>query len=81
MQNRILVYGTKWCGDCLRTRRCLDNAQIEYDFIDIDKEKSAAKIVMAINQGNRSVPTIIFPDKTILVEPSNEEILEKIKNH
>jgi mycoredoxin len=34
---------------------------------------------MSINNGYRSVPTIIFPDGSMLVEPSLKELGEKIK--
>jgi hypothetical protein len=33
---------------------------------------------MEMNHGYRSVPTIIFPDGTVLVEPSWQELKEKV---
>jgi len=73
----ILVYGTDWCGDCLRARRFLNQNQIPFDWINIDQDKEGEMLVYQINRGLRSVPTIIFPDGTILVEPTNLELAQK----
>ena len=75
----IRVYGTCWCGDTIRALRILDENQINYEWIDIDKDPEAEKFVKAVNHGNRSVPTIVFPDESILVEPANSKLKRKIK--
>jgi len=77
-QNQIIMYATRWCPDCIRARRLLDQKGIQYQFIDIDQDPQAKEIVMKINHGNKSVPTIIFPDGSILVEPSNSDLSAKI---
>jgi len=33
---------------------------------------------MRVNHGNKNVPTILFPDGSILVEPSNSILSQKI---
>lgn len=76
---QIRVYGTNWCGDCRRARRILDERQVDYEWNDIDQDKTAESFVKQTNQGNRSVPTIIFPDESILVEPSNQELINKLQ--
>ncbi len=76
----IIVYGTKWCPDCHRAQIILKKNNIEYTFTDIDKIPEASEIVMDLNNGNRSVPTILFPDGTVMVEPSNRELKEKLSN-
>jgi mycoredoxin len=78
MMDKLIVYGTRWCGDTRRARRVLDNKQINYLWIDIDKDKKGEEFVISTNKGNRSVPTIVFPDQSILVEPSNQELNEKL---
>jgi mycoredoxin len=75
----IIVYGTGWCWDCRRARRFLDQHQIQYRWIDIDRDKTAEAYVRKANQGNRSVPTILFPDGKILVEPSNQTLAHKLQ--
>ena len=76
--SKLLVYGTPWCGDTIRARRILDNHQIPYEWIDINQSSEAAHVVEKINHGNRSVPTILFPDGSILVEPSSIELMKKL---
>lgn len=76
--SNIIVYGTNWCGDCRRARRFLDMKNIPYTWIDIDKDKEAELFVLRTNRGMRSVPTILFGDGSILVEPSNLAISQKL---
>lgn len=75
---KIKVYGTPWCGDCRRARKILDERAVDYEWIDINNDKEGEKFVKKTNNGNRSVPTILFPDKSILVEPSNAELNKKL---
>jgi mycoredoxin len=74
----LIVYGANWCGDCRRTRRFLNQFQIPYEFINVDQDKEAEQFVIKTNRGFRSVPTIVFPDGSILVEPSNRQLAEKL---
>jgi mycoredoxin len=78
MEEKIIVYGTSWCGGSRRAKRIMDDNKIEYRWIDIDEDKDARALVEKINNGYRSVPTIVFPDGTILVEPADEKLVEKL---
>jgi mycoredoxin len=75
---KIILYGTNWCGGSKRAQRILDQRQIEYNYIDIDQDKAGEVFVKETNRGFRSVPTIVFPDKSILTEPSSEELEAKL---
>lgn len=77
-QNKIIMYGARWCGDTKRSRKILDNLKIEYEWVNIDQDPEAEAYVKKINKGFRSVPTILFPDGTILVEPSDNEFKRKL---
>ncbi|MAT43157.1 MAG: NrdH-redoxin [Anaerolineaceae bacterium] len=79
MEKGIIVYGTRWCGDTRRAKKVFENMDIEYEWIDIDKDKDAEIFVKETNNGYRSVPTILFPDGSILVEPKNADLEEKLK--
>ena len=68
----IKFYGTTWCGDCRRAKAIFAEMQVPYVWIDIDQNPQAAAFVKQINRGLRRVPTIMFPDGTILVEPEND---------
>jgi mycoredoxin len=56
-------------------RSVLDAQQVDYNWVDINSDPEAADQVMALNGGYRSVPTILFPDGRVLVEPSRGELL------
>ncbi|RMF34319.1 MAG: FAD-binding protein [Chloroflexi bacterium] len=74
----IVVYGTAWCPDCKRSKQFLGEQRIHYHWVDIEQDLEAMAYVEEINQGKRIVPTIVFPDGSILVEPSNAELAEKL---
>lgn len=76
--SEITIYGTSWCGDTIRARRFFEQHKIGYKWIDIDGDPEAAKYVQSVNNGFRSVPTIIFPDGSVLVEPTTSELSEKL---
>lgn len=71
---KIKFYGTTWCPDCIRSKQYLDERQVEYEFIDLATNQEAAAEVEKINKGMQSIPTILFPDGEVLVEPSNEQL-------
>lgn len=75
---QIVIYGTKWCGDTRRALRLMDQNNILYQWIDIDQDREAAAFVEKVNKGYRSVPTILFPDGSLLVEPSTAQLAEKL---
>jgi mycoredoxin len=78
-QSKIIVYGTTWCPDTIRARNFLDSKGIVYLWVDIDKDGEGRKVVEKVNNGKRSVPTIIFSDGSTLVEPSNSQLASKLK--
>jgi len=75
---KIIVYGTSWCGDTRRARKFFEEEKIDYEWIDIDQNESAAEYVKSVANGFRSVPTIVFPDGSILIEPSTNQLREKL---
>jgi len=80
MDGRIKVYGNSWCPDSRRARKIFESMGCDYDFIDVDKDEAAKKLVKEINHGYCSVPTILFPDGSTLTEPKNQTLEEKIKS-
>ena len=76
----IKFYGTNWCGDCRRAKAVFAELQVPYMWIDIDQSPQAAVFVQQVNHGLRRVPTIIFPDGSILVEPDSERLRAKLRN-
>jgi mycoredoxin len=77
VQPTIKMYGAMWCGDTRRARSWLDSHHLPYEWIDVDKDKEAEAFVKSVNQGFRSIPTIVFADGSMLVEPS----IAKLEQH
>lgn len=79
MSNQLItVYGTPWCGDCKRALRVLDQYQASYHYVDIEVDDRARSYVEQVNRGFQSVPTIVFPDGSVLVEPSSLALAQKL---
>jgi mycoredoxin len=74
---KIIMYSTQYCPDCLRAKAFFDANDIPYDRVLIEGNAEATEFVMKMNNGFRSVPTIVFPDGSVLVEPSWQELKEK----
>jgi len=68
----IKIYRTNWCGDCRRAKAIFAEMQVPYVWIDIDQNPQAAAFVKQVNRGLQPVPTLIFPDGSILVEPDSD---------
>jgi mycoredoxin len=75
---QIEVYGTSWCPDCARAKIIFSQHNITYEWHDIENDKKACAYVQKVNNGFESVPTIVFPDGSILVEPSNDVLENKL---
>lgn len=74
---KITMYATTWCGDCRMAKRWFDAHSIPYNYINIEENEDAAEFVVKVNKGARSVPTIVCPDGSVLVEPSARELAAK----
>lgn len=72
------MYSTPWCGYCHRLRGQLDREGIAYDVVDIEREPAAADIVMTANNGNQTVPTLIFSDGSAQTNPSLAQVKAKL---
>ena len=70
----LTMYTTSWCGYCMRLKRLLDREGLPYREVNIELDEEAAGYVMAVNGGNRTVPTVAFADGTALTNPSIEEV-------
>lgn len=77
-EKKILFYGTLWCGSSRSSRNYLDLHHIAYQWVDIDEDPDGEAYVIKVNKGFRSVPTLVFPDGDVLVEPNREALAKKL---
>ncbi len=74
----ITIYSTVWCPDCKRAKKFFGEHRVQYENVDIEESPKGVSFVEKLNKGMRVIPTIIFPDGEILVEPSNAQLAEKL---
>ncbi|MFN2167446.1 MAG: glutaredoxin family protein [Anaerolineae bacterium] len=70
----IVVYTRPWCGSVMRVTRWLKERQIPFTEIDISQDPEAARRVEELNNGYRSVPTLLFDGKYVATEPSTADL-------
>lgn len=58
----IKMYTTSWCPDCHATKAALTRKGLAYEEINIEQDETAAQYVMSVNNGKRSVPTLVYGD-------------------
>ena len=78
MSGQLIMYTTPWCGFCRNLKKQLARDGIEMTEIDIEQDLAAAEFVMSVNGGNQTVPTVVFPDGTTLVNPSAAQVRERL---
>ncbi len=74
----IKLYGTNWCTDCKRSKKFLGEQRIRYDFINIEEDQEGQAYVQKVQNGGLTIPTIVFDDDSVLIEPSNAELAAKL---
>ncbi|MEE9285939.1 MAG: FAD-dependent oxidoreductase [Dehalococcoidia bacterium] len=73
-----IVYGTTWCPDCKRSKRFLGEHRIPYTWVDVEQNAQGMSRIIELNNGKQAVPTIVFQDSSVLVEPSNAELATQL---
>jgi thioredoxin reductase (NADPH) len=76
MPGQIIVYGASWCPDCRRAKQFLGSHRISYRWVDLEQFPEKVAEVESRNGGKRIIPTIVFPDGSHVVEPSNDELAD-----
>lgn len=75
--DRIVMFGADWCSDCRRSKALLDREGVDYEYIDVEADPTAADRARAIS-GRTNIPVVVFPDGTHLVEPSDAELSARL---
>jgi len=78
VSDRPIMYTTTWCGFCIRLKRQLERAGIGVTEVDIELNPAAAATVERVNNGDQTVPTLVFADGSALTNPSMREVAAKL---
>jgi mycoredoxin len=74
----LKVYGAPWCPDVTLTRRYLDRHGVDYRYCDIDEDPEARAALLRLRGADWVVPTLVFPDGTVMDNPSIRDIADKL---
>lgn len=76
---KIDFYTTDWCGDCVRSKALLKRLNLAFNEINVDLNEDANEYIKTLQLNQRRIPTIVFEDESFLVEPSDVELENKLK--
>ena len=74
----ITVYGAPWCPHCRRVKKFLSAHRVPYETIDIDQRPEAIVGLRQLQGGGQIIPTVLYPDGSHDVNPSDEELAGRI---
>ena len=74
----MTVYGAPWCPHCKRVKKFLAAHRVRYTFVDIDADPSAIAKLKEMQDGGQIIPTVVYPDGTHEVNPSDEALARRI---
>ncbi|HEV8013043.1 MAG TPA: glutaredoxin [Pontimonas sp.] len=73
----VEFYGAAWCGDCVRARALLEHYGVDFTYHDVDaSDEDKAKAIEL--SGRPNIPVLLFPDGSVLTEPSNPLLNSKL---
>ena len=72
----VTMYSTSWCGYCYRLAAQMEREGISFVVVDIEADPEAAAFVESVNSGNQTVPTVLFPDGTVVSNPPIGKVKE-----
>ena len=78
MSALLTMYTTQWCAFCKRLKSQLARDGITMTEVDIERDPAAAEYVMGVNGGNQTVPTVVFPDGSVMVNPSAGQVKKRM---
>jgi mycoredoxin len=74
----ITMFTTVWCGYCNRLKNQLAREGVRFTEIDLEASPEHVEFVEDVNGGNRTVPTVVFPDGTTATNPSVHEVRRRL---
>jgi mycoredoxin len=78
MSGRLTMYTTTWCGYCVRLKRGLERAGVDFDEVNIEHDPAAEEFVLSVNGGNATVPTLQLPSGEVLTNPTLPDLLAAV---
>ncbi|UCH85096.1 MAG: FAD-dependent oxidoreductase [Candidatus Latescibacterota bacterium] len=74
----IRVAGTLWSASSHSVKEFLARSQIPYQWLDIERDSQARELVESSSEGRPGLPTIFFPDGSVMVDPDLRSLADKV---
>jgi thioredoxin reductase (NADPH) len=74
----MTVYGAPWCPHCKRVKKFLAGHRVRYVNVDIDADPEAIGRLRELQDGGQIIPTVVYPDGSHEVNPSDEALARRI---
>jgi thioredoxin reductase (NADPH) len=74
----IRVIGDRWSPYSHQVKDFLARNQVPYQWLDIEQEIEAQRLLSYAECPNRKLPLVLFPNGDRLVQPTNVQVAEKI---
>ncbi|MBC8191330.1 MAG: FAD-dependent oxidoreductase [Candidatus Marinimicrobia bacterium] len=74
----IRVAGTLWSASCHDVKDFLARNRIPYQWLDIEKDEKAKKLVEDVVIGEKVLPIVFFPDGEVISNPEPRLLAEKV---
>lgn len=75
---RLIIYGHDFCSQAWLLKTTLNKERIDYEWRDIAADESHHVELRRVAHGHLSVPTVVFPDGAVMVEPWPKQVLAKL---
>ena len=76
---KIEFYTTDWCGDCVRSKALLNKYNLDFNEVNVDSNDEANEYIKTLQNDQRRIPTIVFADGSFLIEPSDVDLENKLR--
>jgi mycoredoxin len=78
VEESVILFGHAGCPSVPLVRAVLESSAVPFHYVDIRRDPAGRGRVINLNGGNESVPTLVFPDGSVLTEPSAKHLCEKL---
>jgi thioredoxin reductase (NADPH) len=72
------VIGHRWSAKAYALKDFLARNQVPYQWLNIEEQVEAQKLLEYIGSTSKKLPVVIFPDDSYLVDPDTTEVAEKV---
>jgi len=74
----LIIIGHRFSPESHQTRDFLVRHGVPFQWLDVERDEEARRLLDAAGVNAQRLPVAMFPDGTMLVQPTNEEIARKI---